>query len=146
MLLYQKNVNFSCGDDCVFCDTKEQFVLFDFTICFELYSPRPCCLFAIFKIGKYGDFSYGVYIYAFPVQQLLSFFKFNQYGFTTYVMLSMLLTSFLSILSWFLIEKPSLAIKNFSLLNTISSKNLWEGEMCEENYYKWYQLEPGKAA
>ena len=98
------------------------------------------------KIGKYGDFSYGVYIYAFPVQQLLSFFKFNQYGFTTYVMLSMLLTSFLSILSWFLIEKPSLAIKNFSLLNTISSKNLWEGEMCEENYYKWYQLEPGKAA
>ena len=53
------------------------------------------------KIGKYGDFSYGVYIYAFPVQQLLSFFKFNQYGFTTYVILSMLLTSFLSILSWF---------------------------------------------
>ena len=74
------------------------------------------------RIGKYGDFSYGVYIYAFPVQQLLSFFKLNQYGFTTYVMLSMLLTSFLSILSWFLVEKPSLAMKKFSLLKAISSK------------------------
>ncbi len=76
------------------------------------------------KIDQYGDFSYGIYIYAFPIQQSLSFFGFNHYGFTIYFVLSTFLTLFLSILSWFLIEKPSLSMKNFSLPNFSSSRKL----------------------
>ena len=74
------------------------------------------------KTDQYGDFSYGIYIYAFPIQQFLSFFRFNQYGFTAYFVLSMILILFLSIPSWFLVEKPSLAMKKLLFLNAIASK------------------------
>ena len=63
--------------------------------------------------SKYGDFSYGLYIYAFPVQQLLIHVfddgrRLNPYSLTV---LSFVATLFLSVLSWYLIEKPFLSLK-----------------------------------
>ena len=64
------------------------------------------------KFGKYGDFSYGTYIYAFPVQQTVSYL-FN--GIITplqnfFVSLPIVLV--LAVLSWHFIESPTLKLKN----------------------------------
>ncbi|WP_286892434.1 acyltransferase [Thermobacillus sp.] len=59
-----------------------------------------------------GDFSYGMYIYAFPVQQTVAYLlegnitPIQNFVFATPIILG------LSILSWFLIEKKCLALKN----------------------------------
>lgn len=58
------------------------------------------------------DYSYGVYIYAWPVQQTLSAYHFNQYSHWIYLALSICCTFPLAVLSWHLIEKPSLKLKN----------------------------------
>lgn len=63
---------------------------------------------------SWGDWSYGIYIYAFPVQQLIknsSFFADSKF---LYILTSCLLTIFLAVLSWFFIEKPALKMKTKS--------------------------------
>lgn len=62
------------------------------------------------KINALGDYSYGVYIYAFPVQQLL-LLKFPEIGFYSYLLYSSVITLFFAAISWHLIEKKCLAIK-----------------------------------
>jgi peptidoglycan/LPS O-acetylase OafA/YrhL len=64
------------------------------------------------SFDNYGDFSYGLYIYAFPIQQMLSFFQLNTRGFTLYFTLSVLVSIIPSVLSYYLIEKPCLKFKN----------------------------------
>lgn len=61
---------------------------------------------------KYGDFSYGLYIYAFPVQQTLSFHGLHRYGMFIYIILTVLLTMLLAVASWYCIEQPALRYKN----------------------------------
>jgi peptidoglycan/LPS O-acetylase OafA/YrhL len=65
---------------------------------------------------KIGDMSYGIYIYGFPIQQLLMyFFKLN-------VLLLMISSVILSIgfgyLSWHLVEKRSLKYKKLAIFQT----------------------------
>jgi peptidoglycan/LPS O-acetylase OafA/YrhL len=67
------------------------------------------------NLDKYGDFSYGLYIYAFPLQQMLSFFGLNTKGFTLYFILSILITMIPSILSFYLIEEPCLKLKTIQI-------------------------------
>lgn len=67
-------------------------------------------------LSKIGDFSYGVYLYAFPVQQLLikgfpEFFTRDSEGAWSLVVVSLVPTFALAALSWFLVEKKSLALK-----------------------------------
>ncbi|WP_395051087.1 acyltransferase family protein [Flavobacterium sp.] len=63
--------------------------------------------------GKYGDMSYGIYIYSFPIQQtLVYFFKMNTYNL---MLASVLLSIFFGYLSWHLIEKRALKYKKRKL-------------------------------
>ncbi|MEG0982665.1 acyltransferase family protein [Algoriella sp.] len=66
----------------------------------------------ISSIGeKFGDISYGVYIYGFLVQQcLMNYFGFNVYELTFY---SLIITFTLAYLSWHFVEKPMQKFKNF---------------------------------
>jgi len=58
-------------------------------------------------IGKKNDVSYGMYIYAFPVQQLLAeIFPDQQLPLVIFVLFSIALTTPFAVASWFLIEKP----------------------------------------
>ncbi|RRN01639.1 acyltransferase [Bibersteinia trehalosi] len=62
--------------------------------------------------SRKGDFSYGMYIYAFPIQQVLINFLVNISPLQL-TMYSLILTVILSIFSWFFIEKPFLKMKSF---------------------------------
>jgi peptidoglycan/LPS O-acetylase OafA/YrhL len=64
------------------------------------------------KFFRDRDYSYGVYIYAWIVQQTLSAYNLNQFPFIIYFLLSIVGTFPLAIISWHLVEKPSLKLKN----------------------------------
>lgn len=53
-----------------------------------------------------NDISYGVYIYAFPIQQVLALWGAYELGIGAYAVLASLGTIPLALLSWFLVEKP----------------------------------------
>nr|WP_294942226.1 acyltransferase [uncultured Mucilaginibacter sp.] len=59
---------------------------------------------------KLGDYSYGLYIYAFPIQQFLKL-KFPLWGVAVNFGASFLLTLILAALSWYFVEKPMLKLK-----------------------------------
>jgi peptidoglycan/LPS O-acetylase OafA/YrhL len=66
------------------------------------------------SFGKIGDMSYGIYIYSFPIQQILMyFFKMNTY---TLMLVSVLLSIGFGYISWHLIEKKVLLYKYRSIL------------------------------
>ena len=62
------------------------------------------------KGRPHEDLSYGVYIYAFPIQQAVTQVCLaNGWSLATCVGLSLVLTLFLAAVSWFFVEKPALA-------------------------------------
>lgn len=62
-----------------------------------------------FNVNKFGDISYGLYIYHFPlIQFLVASGFFNTFSYGIAVSLTILLIISVSFLSWYLIEKPSL--------------------------------------
>jgi peptidoglycan/LPS O-acetylase OafA/YrhL len=62
--------------------------------------------------GRRGDFSYGLYIYAFPIQQLLVKFAGPSLNPLALFVAAMAITVPVAIGSWFLIEKPFLRLKS----------------------------------
>jgi peptidoglycan/LPS O-acetylase OafA/YrhL len=86
-------------------------IAFDLAVCYGVlfcaYVPSPSWIRGFNRIG---DYSYGLFIYAFPVQQLIATRN------PTITALPMLALSFaftlpLAMLSWHVIEKPCLAAK-----------------------------------
>lgn len=66
------------------------------------------------KFARYGDFSYGIYLFAFPIQQLLV--HYFQSVLTPYRLLGVAfpLTLLCAVLSWHFVEKPCLNLKSKS--------------------------------
>lgn len=91
-------------------------VAFGFMVFYVAYSFR-----FLNNFGKYGDFTYGIYIYHFPLIQLFVYLGlFNKYPPILICMLFLMLTLLLAILSWYLIEIPYLS-KN----RRLRQKKLW---------------------
>lgn len=61
--------------------------------------------------AKYGDFSYGVYLFAFPVQQIIVCYFLPHLTPLRLFCAAFPLTLLLAILSWHLVEKPALRLK-----------------------------------
>ena len=66
------------------------------------------------RVGREHDFSYGVYIYAWPVQQTLTMLHLNRWGYLPYLLLSVVGTFCFAIPSWFAVERPALRLKNWT--------------------------------
>lgn len=99
------------------------FFLFVKSMCFAysvlLLALHPRCQLP--SIDRCGDISYGLYIYAFPVQQIIAHLI-PQVKPINMFLLSMVITTILAVLSWNLIEKPALKMKgNIALFNKTSS-------------------------
>ena len=63
------------------------------------------------RVGRRNDISYGVYIYAFPIQQLLVLAGAHHLGITAYVTLAICTTIPFAVASWFLIERHAISLK-----------------------------------
>jgi peptidoglycan/LPS O-acetylase OafA/YrhL len=59
------------------------------------------------RIGRKNDISYGTYIYAFPVQQLIALLGGASWGVAFYTAACVLATLPLAAASWFFVEKPA---------------------------------------
>ena len=66
------------------------------------------------KIGLRNDYSYGVYIYAFVVQQVLAAYGVPKYGLLVYLLSSIALTLMVAAVSWHLVEKPAMRLKHWT--------------------------------
>jgi peptidoglycan/LPS O-acetylase OafA/YrhL len=61
-------------------------------------------------IFRHADYSYGLYIYAFPLQQALAELDVTK-NFSLYILLCFLVILPFAIFSWHIVEKPSLRLK-----------------------------------
>ncbi len=61
---------------------------------------------------NYGDFSYGTYLYAFPIQTLLHHAQISNYGLVVFFIASLSITLIVAIASYYFVEKPCLALKH----------------------------------
>lgn len=78
-----------------------------------LFAYSVLALAGVLKIywGYKNDLSYGVYIYAFPVQQLLVASGSSSYGILTNTIITLALSMVLAYLSWNFVEKPAMNLK-----------------------------------
>lgn len=60
---------------------------------------------------KIGDISYGLYLFSFPIQQLLIYLELSS-NLVNFILLSTILSVFLSAISWQFVEKPFLNLKH----------------------------------
>ena len=58
------------------------------------------------RLIKKNDISYGVYIFAFPVQQLLAIAAFYKHGLVAFDLAALAMTVLLAAASWILVERP----------------------------------------
>lgn len=63
------------------------------------------------RFGRFGDCSYGLYIYAFPVQQLVVWSTNASLSVLSSLALSVGGTAILAFLSWHLVEKPAMQFR-----------------------------------
>ncbi len=95
----------------------------------HIFSPIAICLLTIVigetlkdrLIKERFDFSYGIYIYAFPVQQII--INEMNIGFFASMLLTVLVAVILGAISWFVIEKP---IIDWSRRAKSGFKSFWQ--------------------
>src|SRR5260363_68969 len=63
------------------------------------------------RFGRFGDLSYGVYIYAFPVQQTMVWLTGNKISFINGLSMAIICTTVLALASWHWVERPMLSLK-----------------------------------
>lgn len=65
-------------------------------------------------VGRRNDYSYGVYIYGFVAQQALAMYGVPRHGVRVYLALSVLCSLFLAFLSWHLVERQAMRLKDWT--------------------------------
>ncbi len=85
-----------------------------------LYMPAFCYLvyFGAFRlpfhnIERKADLSYGVYVYGYPIQQLLPLLGGAAYGYAVYLALCLAGVAIMAAASWFIIEKPAMKLRRY---------------------------------
>ena len=63
---------------------------------------------------RFGDFSYGIYIFGWPLQQFGAYFGLHERGMLAYFVVLTVLAHAVAFGSWHLIEKPAMSLKDWS--------------------------------
>ena len=66
------------------------------------------------RVGRDNDYSYGVYIYSFVAQQVLAKIGLPALGVAGFFLVSAVLSLGLAVLSWHLVERPALQLKDWT--------------------------------
>ncbi|MCV4229875.1 acyltransferase [Virgibacillus sp. LDC1] len=74
------------------------------------------------NFGKRGDLSYGIYIYAFPVQQTVTYLWGAGIPVIANILISIPVVLGLAFLSWHFIEKPAMKLKNWSFKSKVTKE------------------------
>ena len=82
---------------------------------FTAFNPR----IKLQHFARHGDFSYGVYLYAWPVQQSVMFFLHSYLNPYRLFFIALAITMVLAFCSWHLIEKPFLKLKKKNIAPVI---------------------------
>ncbi|MFI6153379.1 acyltransferase family protein [Kitasatospora sp. NPDC051170] len=64
------------------------------------------------SVDAAGDFSYGVYVYGFPVEQALALVGFAAYGRLGFLACALAVTALLGVLSWYAVERPAMRLRD----------------------------------
>ena len=64
------------------------------------------------KVGKWGDFTFGIYAFSFPIQQILIAVKLTLNNPLKLFLLTLMIVFPMAILTWHLMEKKMIALKN----------------------------------
>jgi peptidoglycan/LPS O-acetylase OafA/YrhL len=64
------------------------------------------------QVGRKRDYSYGVFLYAFPVEQMVTLFGGARWGLIAFIAISTAISLALAALSWHLVERPAMSLKN----------------------------------
>jgi peptidoglycan/LPS O-acetylase OafA/YrhL len=67
------------------------------------------------RVGSTNDYSYGIYIYGYPVTQLIAVFGVQQWGLPVFLSVSILATAPFAVASWWFIEKRALSLKRLDV-------------------------------
>ncbi|WP_407306658.1 acyltransferase family protein [Desulfosporosinus sp. SB140] len=100
----------------LFVNSNIHLLKYAFLVCLPYLILALGLKFRLPSFGKYGDFTYGLYIYAFPIQQLITYYFGSRLTIANYFILVFCITLFVSILSWKYIEGPSLHLKNVLII------------------------------
>lgn len=65
------------------------------------------------QAGRFGDFSYGIYLYAYPVQQGVISIMGIHHSYWVMLLISFVVTTIFAACSWHLVERPVLALKRY---------------------------------
>lgn len=68
---------------------------------------------AIANVGKAGDFSYGLYIFSFPLQQLMVQWGGQSLSLGEFMAASLITSGVFAALSWYLVEEPAMRLKRY---------------------------------
>ena len=63
---------------------------------------------------RFGDFSYGIYIFGWPLMQFAAYFGLHEHGMVAYFAGMAVLAHLVAFGSWHLIEKPAMSLKDWS--------------------------------
>jgi peptidoglycan/LPS O-acetylase OafA/YrhL len=74
------------------------------------------------KFDRRMDFSYGLYIYAYPIQQMLTMYRINAFGLAAYMGSALVISVAFAAASWFSVEKPCLSLKNLALGRLVAGR------------------------
>ncbi len=80
------------------------------------------------RVGARNDYSYGLYIFAFPVQQILAVWGVQRSGYAVYLLLSIVMTAPFAVASWWLVERHALRWKKLEPRMLLRSRALMATE------------------
>ena len=80
-----------------------------YLVMFGAYFPAPY----LRNAAKYGDFSYGIYLYGFVVQQSIMYFTQGHLSPIKFILLSLAISFVCAYFSWNLVEKPAMSLKKY---------------------------------
>jgi len=63
---------------------------------------------------RFGDFSYGIYLSAWPLMQFAAYFDLQRYGWVVYHLVVVVACHIWAFFSWHLIEKPAMSLKDWT--------------------------------